>query len=133
MPHAGPLLSTEKLLVLYGCALVRVRGVASSLETLKKWQLPLLPPLHSARAAFGVLPSINREVLELIQTHMTQKPLLWVEAGAHAVRIRPECAGAVWAGAGVACVCVNREVVHLDLTLTSRQSWPGSGRVAENC
>ena len=26
--------------------------------------------------------------LELIQTHMTQKPLLWVEAGAHAVRKR---------------------------------------------
>jgi hypothetical protein len=24
--------------------------------------------------------------LELTQTHMTQKPLLWVEAGAHAVR-----------------------------------------------
>jgi hypothetical protein len=27
--------------------------------------------------------------LELIQTHMTQKPLLWVEVGAHAVRKRP--------------------------------------------
>jgi hypothetical protein len=24
--------------------------------------------------------------LELIQTHMTQKPLLWVEVGVHAVR-----------------------------------------------
>ena len=46
--------------------------------------------------------------LELIQTHMTQKPLLWVEVGAHAVRKRSECAGVVWAGAGVAwrlCVC----------------------------
>jgi hypothetical protein len=26
--------------------------------------------------------------LELIQTHLTQKPLLWVEVGAHAVRKR---------------------------------------------
>jgi hypothetical protein len=35
--------------------------------------------------------------LELIQTHMTQKPLLWVEVevGAHAVRKRLECAGVV--------------------------------------
>jgi hypothetical protein len=33
---------------------------------------------------------------------MTQKPLLWVEVGAHAVRKRSECAGVVWAGAGVA-------------------------------
>jgi hypothetical protein len=32
---------------------------------------------------------------------MTQKPLLWVEVGAHAVRKRSECAGVVWAGAGV--------------------------------
>jgi hypothetical protein len=30
--------------------------------------------------------------LELIQTHMTQKPLLWVKVGAHAVRKRSECA-----------------------------------------
>ena len=47
--------------------------------------------------------------LELKQTHMTQKPLLWVEVGAHAVRKSSECAGVVWAGAGVAwrlCVCV---------------------------
>jgi hypothetical protein len=46
--------------------------------------------------------------LELIQTQMTQKPLLWVEVGAHAVRKRSECAGVVWEGAGVAwrlCVC----------------------------
>jgi hypothetical protein len=26
--------------------------------------------------------------LELIQTHMAQKPLLWAEVGAHAVRKR---------------------------------------------
>jgi hypothetical protein len=46
--------------------------------------------------------------LDLIQTHMTQRPLLWVEVGAHAVRKRSGCAGVVWAGAGVAwrmCVC----------------------------
>jgi hypothetical protein len=46
--------------------------------------------------------------LELIQSHMIQKPLLWVEVGAHAVRKRSECAEVVWAGAGVAwrlCVC----------------------------
>jgi hypothetical protein len=40
--------------------------------------------------------------LELIQAHMTQKPLLWIEVGAHVVRKRSECAGVVWAGAGVA-------------------------------
>jgi len=42
---------------------------------------------------------------------MAQKPLLWVEVGAHAVRYRPKCGGVVWAGAAVAwrlgvCVCV---------------------------
>jgi hypothetical protein len=46
--------------------------------------------------------------LELIQTHMTQKPLLWVEVGAHAVRKRSECPG-VWCGqvrvSRGACVC----------------------------
>jgi hypothetical protein len=36
--------------------------------------------------------------LELIQTHMTQKPLQWVEVGAHAVRKRSEFAGVVWTG-----------------------------------
>jgi hypothetical protein len=41
--------------------------------------------------------------LELIQIHMTQKHLLWIEeVGAHAVRKRSECAGVIWAGAGVA-------------------------------
>jgi hypothetical protein len=54
-------------------------------------------------ALFGNLLLYNGELeLELIQTHMTQKPLLWVEVGAHAVRKRSECAGVVWAGAGVA-------------------------------
>jgi hypothetical protein len=49
--------------------------------------------------------------LELIQTHTAQKPLMWVEVGALAVRnlhYRPECGGVVRAGAGVAwrlCVC----------------------------
>jgi hypothetical protein len=42
--------------------------------------------------------------LELIQTHMAQKPLLWVEVGAHAVRNRSKCGGVGWAGAGVACL-----------------------------
>jgi hypothetical protein len=41
---------------------------------------------------------------------MAQKPLLWVEVGALAVRKRSECAGVVWTGAGVAwrlcVVCV---------------------------
>jgi hypothetical protein len=51
----------------------------------------------------GSLLTDSRELeLELIQTHMTQKPLLWVEVVAHAVRNWSECAGVVWAGAGVA-------------------------------
>jgi hypothetical protein len=37
--------------------------------------------------------------LELIQAHTAQKPLLWVEVGALAVRKRSECAGVVWAAA----------------------------------
>ena len=40
---------------------------------------------------------------------MAQKPLLWVEVGAHAVRNRSKCGGVGWAGAGVAWrlgVCV---------------------------
>jgi hypothetical protein len=40
--------------------------------------------------------------LELIQAHMTQKTLLWIEVGAHAVRKRSECAGVVCASALVA-------------------------------
>ena len=46
--------------------------------------------------------------LELIQIHTTQKPLPWVEVGAHAMRKRSECGGIVWVSAGVAwrlCVC----------------------------
>jgi hypothetical protein len=31
--------------------------------------------------------------LELIQTHMAQKKLLWVEVGAHAVRTRSKVLG----------------------------------------
>jgi hypothetical protein len=41
--------------------------------------------------------------LELIQIHIAQKPLVWVEVGAHAVRNRSKCGGVMWAGAGVAC------------------------------
>jgi hypothetical protein len=47
--------------------------------------------------------------LELIQTHMAQKPLLWGEVGAHAVCKRSECGGVVWAGEGAAwrlCVVI---------------------------
>jgi hypothetical protein len=55
------------------------------------------------------LPQRLELELLVIQTHMTQKPLQWVEAGAHAVRKRSECAEVVWAGASVAawrlCVC----------------------------
>ena len=52
--------------------------------------------------------------LELIQTHMAQKPLLWVKVGAHAVRNRSKCGGVGWAGAGVAWrlgVCVVFEAI----------------------
>jgi len=39
------------------------------------------------RASFIWLLELELE-LELIQAHMAQKPLLWVEVGAHAVRNR---------------------------------------------
>ena len=47
--------------------------------------------------------------LELIQTHMTQKPLLWVEVGARAVRERSKRGGGCGQSANVAwrlCGCV---------------------------
>jgi hypothetical protein len=47
--------------------------------------------------------------LEPVQAHMTQKPLLWVEVGAHAVSKKTERDGAVWAGASAVwslCACV---------------------------
>ena len=40
---------------------------------------------------------------------MAQKPLLWVEVGAHAMSNRSKCGGVGWAGAGAAWrlgVCV---------------------------
>jgi hypothetical protein len=53
------------------------------------------PPSHSpslfhAQAAAVVADQAKsfEHELELIQAHMTQKPLLWVEVGAHAVRKR---------------------------------------------
>ena len=39
--------------------------------------------------------------LELTQTYMTQKSLLWGEVGALAVSKKSEFAGVVWAGASV--------------------------------
>ena len=57
----------------------------------------------------GAAEPLGELELELIHTHMAQKPLLWVKVGVHAVRKRLECGGVGWAGAGVAwrlCVCV---------------------------
>jgi hypothetical protein len=67
----------------------------------------------SSEATSHLVPCFQRQAfgleleLELIQTHMTQKPLLWVEAGAHAVRNKPvvEWGGQAWLSCG-ACVCV---------------------------
>jgi hypothetical protein len=54
-----------------------------------------------AASKVGLLElNLYRIELELIQTYMTQKPLLWVDVGAHVVRNRSECSGVVWAGAG---------------------------------
>jgi hypothetical protein len=44
--------------------------------------------------------------LELIQTHMTQKPLLWVEVGERVVRERSKTWWGVWVKRGVAPVWV---------------------------
>jgi hypothetical protein len=59
------------------------------------------PCPHSTRPNHIPVPPRRQKKLELIQTHMTQKPLLWVEVGAHAVRKRSKCAGVILAGAGV--------------------------------
>jgi hypothetical protein len=62
---------------------------------------PLPNPRQLASGACCALVGALLE-LELIQTHMAQKPLLWVEVGAHAVRSRSKFGGVGWAGAGVA-------------------------------
>ena len=38
--------------------------------------------------------------LELIQTHMTQKPMLRLEVGVRALRVRSVSRGEAWASAG---------------------------------
>jgi hypothetical protein len=54
----------------------------------------------SARRALIHLYFTTELELELIQTPLTQQPLLWVEVGAHAVVKKSEHSGVVWAGAG---------------------------------
>jgi len=54
--------------------------------------------------------------LELIQTHMAQKPLLWVEAGAHVVRYRSKCGGvgsATYSAAYISPMICCRQSLHL--------------------
>jgi hypothetical protein len=61
------------------------------------------------RAAAFTAPAGPVAELELIQTHRAQKPLLWVEVGAHAVPNRSKFGEVGWTGAGVAWrlgVCV---------------------------
>jgi hypothetical protein len=68
------------------------------------WRLGLCVVFEAIWAVWVRVMKLEREV---IPTHMTQKPLLWVEVGAHAVHKKSEYSG-VWAGAGVArrlCVC----------------------------
>jgi hypothetical protein len=74
-------------------------------ETVCLHSLKPYPPAWRAQLLLDAVHGSSSELeLELlvVQTHMTQKPVLWVEVGAHAVRKRSECAGVVWAGAGVA-------------------------------
>jgi hypothetical protein len=52
------------------------------------------------------LRTIKELELELIQTHMTHKPLLWVEVGAHAVRKRSECCGVVEVKPGAGYIAI---------------------------
>jgi hypothetical protein len=46
--------------------------------------------------------------LELIQTHMAQKPVLLVEVGARALRVRSVSREEAWASAGVQDALVRR-------------------------
>ena len=55
-----------------------------------------------ARKTRAPATALTKLELELIQTHMAQQPLVWVEVGAHAVHNRSKCGGVGWAGAGVA-------------------------------
>jgi hypothetical protein len=64
------------------CCRVGRLGAAALLSGMGRRLMPVTPPLQEGVA--------NKEIeLELIQAHMTRKPLLWVEASAHAVRKRP--------------------------------------------
>jgi len=76
--------------------------------------VPLTPPTQKS-AVFCAQPPAGEHhttvvelELELIQTHMAQKPLLWVVVGAHAVRNRSRCAGACvsWRLCRVALGCM---------------------------
>ena len=63
--------------------------------------------------------------LELIQTYMTQKLLVWVEVGAHAVRNMSKCCGMVRAGADVAWrlgVCVEGCIEYASRSSSSSSS-----------
>ena len=94
----------------------RIAQPASDIQNPLLWsppnQRPDIYPLNRipGLSKKGSKNRIEHELeLELIQTHMAQKPLLWVEVGAHAVRNRAKCGGVGWAGAGVAWrlgVCV---------------------------
>jgi hypothetical protein len=60
----------------------KVRGIAGHIEQAERGAIRKPSQAHKH---FCPLLELELE-LELIQTHMTQKPLLWVEVGAHAVR-----------------------------------------------
>jgi hypothetical protein len=73
----------------------------------KRWSssVALVSPLGCRRKGFpNVQVHLAQLELELIQTHMAQKPLLWIEMSAHAVRNRSKFGVVGWAGAGVTCI-----------------------------
>ena len=57
--------------------------------------------LHCASQRADADRSLGELELELIQSHMAQKPVLRVKWGARVLRVRSVSRGEVWASAGV--------------------------------
>ena len=92
---------------------ISIKHQARPALSLRKWHPPSGPVSFTpsaTRTRTNTNPNGTKAIavveleLKLTQTYMTQKPLLWVEVGAYAVRKRSECAGVVLAGAVVTVV-----------------------------
>ena len=73
------------------------------------WGLSFYPHARPGTEPGVPTPSSGQRVLEfeLIHTHVAQRPVLRVEVGARALRVRPVSREEAWASAGVQCAWVS--------------------------